>query len=127
MVPATPQVVSTSTQAWKLIEPDYTLRLSLVAHTWASDHELAKRILFAEAHNSGSGAYLGPAWIKLEIEEMNRRAEWADNICSEIWEIQGREKCSALFRAIFDLGLQPMFSTRIGCFEGDLARISHER
>ena len=120
MVPEPPHVISTSTQAWKLIEKDYTLRLSLVAHKWAEEHETAKKMLFAEARRRGNSAYLGPAWVDMEIADTNKRAEWAYRACCEVWEIQGRPKCRAFFRGVFDWCLQPIFAVRKGCFKSQL-------
>jgi hypothetical protein len=56
----------------------------------------------------------------MEIADADERAEWTYRTCCEILEIQGRTKCRAFFRAIFDWGLQPMFATREGCFRSSL-------
>jgi len=112
--------IQTSTQAWKLIEQDYTLRLSLVAHEWATEHLRAWNAVFAEGRKRGNAAYCGPALVEMEIANAEKRADWAYRTCCEIWEIQGRTKCRALFRAIFDSSLQPMFSVREGCFRHGL-------
>jgi hypothetical protein len=120
MNPAPPHVVATSTQAWRLIEKDYTLRLSLLANKWSEEHQKAKNMLFAEARRRGNSAYLGPAWVEMEIADTNKRAEWAYKACCEVWEIQGRSKCRAFFRGVFDWCLQPIFATRKGCFKSQL-------
>lgn len=120
MAPAPPHVITSSNQAWRLIEKDYTLRLSLVAPKFAEEHQQAKNELFAEARKRGNSAYLGPAWVDMEIADTNKRADWAYKACCEVWEIQGRVKCRAFFRAVFDWCLQPIFATRKGCFTGEL-------
>ncbi len=107
-------------QAWKLIEKDYTLRLSLVAHERSTGHLRAWNAVFAEGRKRGNSGYWGPALVEMEIADADKRAEWAYRTCCEIWEIQGRTKCRPFFRAIFDLCLQPMFSTREGCFRHGL-------
>jgi hypothetical protein len=107
-------------QAWKLIEKDYTLRLSLVAHEWSTEHLKAWNALFAEGRKRGNAAYFGPALVEMEIANEEKRAEWCYRTCCEIWEVQGRTKCRPLFRAIFDSCLQPMFSTRESCFRYQL-------
>jgi len=112
--------IQTSTQAWKLIEQDYTLRLSLVAHEWATEHLRAWNAVFAEGRKRGNAAYCGPALVEMEIADADKRAEWCYRTCCEIWEIQGRIKCRAFFRAIFDWGLQSLFATREGCFRSGL-------
>jgi hypothetical protein len=120
MALAPPHVIATSTQAWRLIEKDYTLRLSIVAPKWAEEHQKAKNMLFAEARRRGNSAYLGPAWVDMEIADTNTRAEWAYKACCEVWEIQGRPKCRAFFRGVFDWCLQPIFAVRKGCFQSQL-------
>lgn len=120
MAPGSRHVIATSTQAWRLIEKDYTLRLSLVAHKQAEEHQEAKNMLFAEARRRGNSAYLGPAWVDMEIADTNKRAEWAYKACCEVWEIQGRPKCRVFFRAVFDWCLQPIFAVRKGCFQSQL-------
>lgn len=117
MAPAPPHVITNSTQAWKLIEKDYTLRLSLVAHKFAEEHQKAKMMLFAETRRRGNSGYLGPAWVDMEIADTNKRAEWAYQACCEVWEIQGRTKCRPFFRAVFDRCLQLIFAVRKGCFQ----------
>ncbi len=115
------------------MEKDYTLRLSLVAHEWASEHLKAWNAVFAEGRKRGNSGYCGPALVEMEIADADKRAEWAYRTCCEIWEIQGRAKCRPFFRAIFESCLQPMFATREGCFRYDLelhqkrtgARIAH--
>jgi hypothetical protein len=106
----------TSAQAWKLIEKDYTLRLSLVAREWATEHLRAWNSVFAEGRKRGNSGYYGSALADMEIADADKRAEWSYRACCEIWDIQGRTKNRAFFRAIFDSCLQPMFSTREGCF-----------
>ena len=120
MVPAPPYVVSTSTQAWKLIEKDYTLRRNLVANRWDEEYPKAKNMLFAETRSRGNAAHLGPAWVKMEIAHTNQQAQLAYKTCCEIWEIQGRPKCRAFFRAVFDRCLQPLFSTRACRFKHEI-------
>lgn len=110
----------TSTQAWKLIEQDYTLRLSLVANEWATEHLRAWNAVFGEGRRRGNSAYFGSALVRMEIADAEKRAEWAYRTCCEIWEIQGRTKCRPFFRAVFDWCLQPMFSVREGCFRHGL-------
>jgi hypothetical protein len=120
MTPAHPQVITTSIQAWKLIEKDFTLRLSLLAHRFAEEHQRAKSVLLADARSRGNSAYLGPAWVDMEIADTNKRAEWSYKACCEVWKIQGRTKCRVFFRAVFDWCLQPLFSVRAGCFKSEL-------
>lgn len=69
--------IQTSTQAWKLIEQDYTLRLSLVAHEWATEHLRAWNAVFAEGRKRGNAAYCGPALVEMEIADADKRAEWS--------------------------------------------------
>jgi hypothetical protein len=114
----------TSTQAWKLIKQDYTLRLSLVAHEWAEVHLKAWNAVFAEGRKRGNSGYYGPALVEMEIADADKRAEWALKTCCEIWDIQGRAKSKPFFRAIFDWCLQPMFATRQGCFQSRLQQHS---
>jgi len=117
----TARVVSpTSMQVWKLIEQDYTLRLSLVANEWATEHLKAWNAVFAEGRKRGNAGYYGPALVEMEIADANKRAEWSYQTCCEIWEVQGRLKSRPFFRAIFDWCLQPMFSTREACFKSRL-------
>lgn len=110
----------TSIQAWKQIEKDYTPRLSLVAHEWATEHLRAWNTVFAEGRKRGNAGDFGPALVEMEIADADKRAKWACRTCCEIWEIQGRAKCRAFFRAIFDWCLQPMFATREGRFRSQL-------
>jgi len=122
MAPAVPHVIANSSQAWKLIERDYGLRLSLVASEWAEEHLKAWNAVFAEGSRRRNSAYCGPALVEMEIADADKRAEWAVNTCYEIWGIQDREKCRPFFRAIFECCLQPMFSVREGCFRSELER-----
>lgn len=122
MTPVPPYAVHTSIQAWKLIEKDYTLRLSLVAHGRATEHLKARNMLFAEARKRGNSSYLAPAWVDIEIADMNRRAEWSYNACCEVWQIQGRARCRAFFRAVFDWCLTPLFATRFSSFKYELEK-----
>ncbi len=110
----------TSAQAWKLIEQDYTLRLSLVAHEWAEKHLKAWNAVFAEGRKRGNSTYYGPALVEMEITDAEKRAQWAYQTCCEIWEIQGRTPSRLFFRAIFDFCLQSMLATREGCFRHGL-------
>jgi hypothetical protein len=119
-IPAISGEPQTSTQAWKLIEVDYSLRLYLVADDWATKHLRAWNEVFAEGRKRGNAAYCGPALVEMEIADADKRAEWAYQTCCEIWEIQGRAKCRPFFRAIFDSCLQPMFSVRESCFKHEL-------
>lgn len=104
----------------KMIEQDYTLRLSLVASEWATEHLKAWNAVFAEGRKRGNAAYFGPALVEMEIADAEKRAKWSYRTCCEIWEIQGRSKCRSLYRAIFDSYLQPMFSMREDCFKHEL-------
>lgn len=92
----------------------------MVAHEWATEHLRAWNAVFAEGRKRGNAGYFGPALVEMEIADADKRAEWACRTCCEIWEIQGRAKCRAFFRAIFDWCLQPMFATREGCFQHEL-------
>ena len=120
MAPAFPHVVASSQQVWKLIEKDYTLRLSLVANGWATEHLKAWNAVFAEGRKRGNSAYYGTALVDMEIADMDKRAQCACDIFGEIWEIQGRKKCRPFFRAVFDQGINPMLSIREGCFRHEL-------
>ena len=110
----------TATQAWKLIEMDYSLRLYLVAPVWAAEHLRGWNAVFAEGRKRGNAAYCGPALVALLIAETDKRAEWAYQTCCAIWELQGRTKCRAFFSAIFESCLQIMFPVREGCFRHEL-------
>lgn len=110
---------------WKLIEQDYTLRLSLIAHEWATEHLKAWNAVFAEGRRRHNSAYSGPALVEMEIADAEKRAEWAYRTCCEIWKIQGRSKCRSFYRAIFDSCLQTIFSAREGCFMHELE--SHQK
>jgi hypothetical protein len=114
--------IQNSTQAWKLIEQDYTLRLSLVAPEWATEHLRAWNAVFAEGRRRGNTGYYGPALVEMEIANADKRAEWAYRTCCEIWEIQGRTKSRVFYRAVFESCLQTMFSVREGCFKSALER-----
>jgi len=103
-------------QIWKLIEEDFTLRLSMVAGEWSAKHLKEWNAVFAEGRRRGNASYYGPALVEMEIADAEKRAEWSYQTCCKIWEIQGRAKTKQFFRAIFDWCLQPMFSTREGCF-----------
>jgi hypothetical protein len=115
-----PHVSSKPHEVWKLIEKSFTLRLSLVSRDWATEHLQAKNAVIREARNRRNAGYLGPAWVEMEIAEMNRRAEWAYKTCCEIWEIQKCPKCKEFYRAVFEWCLKPIFATRAGCFRADL-------
>jgi len=114
--PAISVEIQTSAQAWKLIEKDYTLRLSLIAQEWSTEHLQAWNAVFAEGRKRGNSAYYGPALVEMEVADADKRAAWAYQTCCEIWEIQGRTKSRPFFRAVFEAYLQPMFSIREGCF-----------
>lgn len=116
-IPAISVEPYTSAQAWKFIEKDYTLRLSLVAHEWAEVHLKAWNAVSTEGRKRGNSAYSGPALVEMEIADAEKRAEWSYRTCCEIWEIQGRTPSRPFFRAIFDFGLQSMFSAREGSFK----------
>jgi len=118
--------IQTTAQAWKLIEQDYTLRLSLAAGEWAEEHLKAWNAVFAEGRKRGNSAYCGPALVEMEIADEDKRAEWSYRTCCEIWEVQGRPKCRPFFRAIFESCLQPMFAVREGCFTHQL-ELQHRR
>ena len=120
MTPAFPHVITSSQQAWKLIEKDYTLRLSLVANEWATEHLRAWNAVFAEGRRRGNSAYYGPALVDMEIADMDKRAQWACDIFCEIWQIQGRNKCRPFFQTVFEQGINPVLSTREGCFQHGL-------
>jgi hypothetical protein len=100
----------TPAEAWKLVEQDFLLRLSLVTREWNTEHLNAVNALASETERRGNAAYYFPARVDLEIEIENRRAEWCVQACCEIWEIQGRTKSRALYRAIFNSCLTPRFS-----------------
>jgi hypothetical protein len=118
--PAISVQLQTSAQAWKLIEKDYTLRLSLVARDWATEHLRAQNAVFAEGRRRGNSGYYGPALVEMEIGDAEKRAEWSYRTCCEIWESQGLTKCRPFFRAIFDRCLEPLFATRKVCFGHEL-------
>ena len=118
MAPAHSHVIIDSSQAWRLIEKDYTLRLSLVAHSQAEEHQKAKNVLLSEARTRENPAYLARAWAAMEIADTNKRAEWTYKACCEVWQIQGRPKCRAFFQA--DWPLQSLFATRSACFVHEL-------
>ncbi len=120
MTPALSQIITSPSQAWKLIEQDYTLRHSLVASEWSTEYLRAWNAVFAEGRKRNNAGYFGAALIEMEIADADKRAEWAVSTCYEIWHIQGREKCRPLFRAIFECCLEPMFSIRQGCFRHQL-------
>jgi hypothetical protein len=120
MTPALPRIITTSQEAWKLLEKDYTLRLSLVASEWAAEHLRAWNAVFAEGRRRGNSAYYGPALVDMEIADMDKRAQWNYGIFCEIWEIQGRKKCRPFFQTMFDHGINPMLSTREGRFRYEL-------
>jgi hypothetical protein len=120
MTPAPRYVLLTSTQAWQLMEQDYTLRFSLVAHRWAEKHLRGVNAVVSETLSRGNAAYYFPARVDLEIETANQQAEWCFKTCCEIWEIQGRTKSRPFFRAIFDGCLKPRFSN---IFEQTMASI----
>lgn len=115
-----PREATNPQSIWKLIERDYTLRLSLVAPEWAAGYLKAWNAVFAEGRKRGNSAYCGPALVEMEIADAEKRAEWSYRTCCEIWELQGRPKCRSFFRAIFELCLQPMFSACEGCFRHEL-------
>jgi hypothetical protein len=117
MISTVPHVISTSNQAWRLIEADYKLRLSRVAHGNAEEHQKAMNMLFAETRKRGNPAHLGPAWVEMEIADTNKRAEWSYQACCEVWEVQSRPKSRVFFRAVFDWCLQPIFATRESSFK----------
>jgi hypothetical protein len=116
----TPQIPPNSYQAWQLIQRGYTLRLSLVARDWATEHLQAVNAVIGEARKRGNAAYLGHAWVEMELADMNRRAQWAYKTCCEIWEIQKRPKCRAFYRAVFECCIAPIFATRASCFQAEL-------
>ena|SRR5215469_1494454 len=62
-----------SIQVWKIIEQDFTLRLSLVANEWATEHLKAWNAVFAEARRRGNAAYCGPALVEMEIADADKR------------------------------------------------------
>ena len=115
-----PRPTTDSIQAWKTIEKDYTLRLSIVAPEWATEHQRAWNEVFAEGRKRGNPAYKGPALVEMEIADADKRAEWSFQTCCEIWDIQGRTKSKLFFQAVFDWSLQPMFSIRESCFRHQL-------
>ena len=125
-LPAISVEIQTSVQAWKLIERDYTLRLSLVASEWSEEHLKAWNAVFAEGRRRGNSAYWGHALVEVEIADEDKRAEWSYRTCCEIWEVQDRPKCRPFFRAIFESCLQPMFAVRDGCFTHQL-KLHHRR
>lgn len=112
--------IQTTAQAWKLIEQDYTLRLSLVASEWSEEHLKAWNAVFAEGRKRGNSGYFGPALVEMEVADADKRAAWAYQTCCEIWKLQGRTRSGPFFRAIFEAYLQPMFSVREGCFRHQL-------
>ena len=85
MAQAFPHVVASSQEVWKLIEKDYTLRLSLVANGWATEHLKAWNAVFAEGRKRGNSAYYGTALVDMEIADMDKRAQWVCDIFGEIW------------------------------------------
>lgn len=70
-----PHVFANSHQVWRLIEQDYTLRLSLIASEWATEHLRAWNAVFAEGHKRRNSGYYGPALVEMEIADANKRAE----------------------------------------------------
>jgi hypothetical protein len=120
MLPVVKVPPTTSIQAWRCIEEDYTLRHSLVATEWATEHLSAWNAVLAEGRERGNSAYYGPALVEMEIADADKRAEWSYLTCCEIWEIQGRAKSRLFFRAVLDCCLQPLFSTRESCFKSEL-------
>lgn len=120
MTPGEPSAINTDittpAQAWSLIEQDYTLRISLVVHEWATEHLLAWNSVFAEGRRRNNSGYVAPALVEMEIADCDRRAEWIFRTCCDIWDVQGRTKCRPFFRAVFEQLLQPMFSIRESCF-----------
>jgi hypothetical protein len=120
MISTSPKNTPRPTSAWELIQSDFTLRLSLVAHEWAAEHLAAWNAVFVEGRKRGNAGYAGPALVEMEIADADKRAEWSYQTCCEIWEIQGQRKSRLFFRAVFDSCLQPMFTTREGCFRHEL-------
>ena len=84
---------------------------------------LDKGLARGEERKLKNSGYFPGAWADLEIR---RADEWADKLVKawlEIWEIQGRAKCHALFRAVFDWELIPLFATRKSCFQAESVQL----
>lgn len=84
---------------------------------------LDKCLASAEEQRRGNSGYYPHEWVRLEIR---RTDEWADKLVKawlEIWESQHRPQCPALFRAIFEWELQPLFAVRRSCFQAESERL----
>lgn len=101
---------------------DVTLRLSIIAPNWNKQLQKAIIGLHDETRKRGNLVYFNHARIQLEIEHTNERAEWHYKTCCEVWEIQGRRKGRAFFRAIFDGCLILLFATCRSCLQGEFDR-----
>jgi hypothetical protein len=84
---------------------------------------LDKRVARAEERRRGNSGFFPDEWVRLEIRRTDEWAEKLVNAWIEIWEIQGRVQCHALFSAIFDWELAQLFSTRMSCFQRESERL----
>jgi hypothetical protein len=103
MPPIASVVPATSTEVWKLIERDYTLRLSLVANEWATEHLREWNAVFAEDRRRGNAGYCGPALVEMEIADADKRAEWSYQTCCENMGDSGPHEIQALLPGCFRL------------------------
>lgn len=106
--------------AWKLMEQDYLLRLSLQTRKFNEDYQKGLSALQAKAREIRNSRYFLPAFVEYSVKEASERAEWILNACREIWNIQGRSQSHAFYRAIFNGALVPLFAGRTSAAEGYL-------
>jgi hypothetical protein len=107
-------------EVWRLIEEDFTLRLSLKTREWNTQRQKDINQISHQARESGNSAFYYPALIEYEEKHANERAEWAYQTCLEIWEIQGQKKSHAFYRAVLEGCLTPLFANRNSCVAGEI-------
>jgi hypothetical protein len=110
----------TSDQAWELIRDDVTLRLNLIVPELGE--EFHPQIIAIYAGERQSDSYYANARVKLELRQMDRRAERYFEACCEAWDVQGRPRSRAFFSAVLRHCLIPLFDLREGFFLHDLEK-----
>ena len=112
--PETSSTISelTPAQVWKLIQKDFTLRLSLMTRELSEERQRKLAEIEFEASKRGNLGYYLHSCIDYELNLTNEIAREYYDMCTEIWEIQGRRKCRSFYRSVFDYCLTALLVHR---------------
>jgi hypothetical protein len=122
MTPASLDVISTPKQAWNLLREKYDLRLSQIHSEMIEELQEAREKIRSENAKGQNYSDYCKNRIQVESKHANDWAEKCYQLCCEIWEEDGHQKCSAFYGAIYRYCLLPIFRGHASAVTSELKR-----